>query len=129
MDQQPLFSVLIANFNNGRFIRDCIGSVLEQTHTCWEVIFVDDGSTDNSLEVITGFAEKDDRIKVFRNKENTGCGYTKRKCAELATGEICGFLDPDDALVENAIELSVKEHLENPNASLVYSLCYQTDER
>ena len=62
---------------------------------------MDDSSTDNSHELYKEL-EKDERIHVFLNDQNHGCGYTKRRCAELANGEICGFLDPDDALTDNA---------------------------
>lgn len=108
------FSILIANYNNGKFFVDCYHSIIKQTYTNWEVVIVDDCSTDNSLEIIQNLTHGDERFKIFANKENRGCGYTKRKTLEFASGEICGFLDPDDALEENALELSVKEHAENP---------------
>jgi len=126
---KPLFSVLIANYNNGQYIPECIDSVLVQTYSNWEIVFVDDGSTDSSLSVIQQYAERDQRIRIFQNEQNEGCGYTKRRCASLAKGEICGFVDPDDALVQDAVELSVKEHLEYSDVSLVYSQCYEADER
>lgn len=124
---KPLFSVLIANYNNGRFIVDAVESVIKQTYQNWEIIIVDDRSTDNSIEIISNLIKAESRIKLFKNDKNRGCGYTKRRCAEFATGEICGILDPDDALVENAIELSVKTHLANPNISLLFSNCYICD--
>ena len=96
MNDNPLFSVLIANYNNGKYLMDAIKSVYEQTYTHWEIILVDDASTDNSHELYKEL-EKDERIRIFYNDENHGCGYTKRRCAELANGELCGFLDPDDA--------------------------------
>lgn len=126
---KPLFSVLIANYNNASYLKDCLDSVLAQTYPNWEIIFVDDASTDISLERLQPYLDLDKRIKLFKNESNRGCGYTKRRCAELAKGEIAGFLDPDDALTERALEFSVKEHLEYPDVSLVYSQCYQTNEK
>ena len=95
MTNQPLFSVLIANYNNGKYLMDAIESVRQQTYTNWEIILVDDSSTDNSHELYKEL-EQDERIHIFLNNQNRGCGYTKHRCAELANGEICGFLDPDD---------------------------------
>lgn len=124
----PLFSVLIANYNNGRFLQEAIDSVLAQTYTNWEIILVDDKSTDNSFEVYDKYKD-DSRFHIYYNDENKGCGYTKRRCAELANGEICGFLDPDDALCDRkAIEIMVNYHKNNPDKSLFFSDMYLVDE-
>ncbi len=114
------FSILIANYNNGRFFSDCYYSVISQTYSDWEAIIVDDCSTDNSLELIGNLIQGDSRFKIFTNESNQGCGYTKRRALELATGKICGFLDPDDALQEQALEFSVKEYREK-NIVATYS--------
>lgn len=116
----PLFSVLIANYNNGNYIQDAIDSVLAQTYTNWEVIIVDDASTDNSINIYNKY-KGDKRFHIYSNETNQGCGYTKRRCVELANGIICGFLDPDDALYNNALDVMVSEHNYHPNASLIYS--------
>lgn len=126
MTNQPLFSVLIANYNNGKYLMNAIESVRQQTYTNWEIILVDDASTDNSQEIYKEL-ENDERIHIYYNLQNQGCGYTKRRCAELANGEICGFLDPDDALTENALTLMVDVHVANPNVSVVYSKAYFCD--
>lgn len=106
---------------------DAIESVRQQTYTNWEIILVDDGSTDNSHDLYREL-EKDERIHIYYNDQNRGCGYTKRRCAELAQGEICGFLDPDDALIENALEVMVNEHKKHEDIGLIYSKSYITDE-
>lgn len=123
----PLFSVLIANYNNGRYIEEALQSVLQQSYQNWEVVIVDDASTDNSAEVLKKY-ETDTRIKVFKNDKNEGCGFTKRRCAELALGEICGFLDPDDALTVEALGTSVNEHIRHPDCSFTYSRMILCDE-
>lgn len=117
---QPLFSVLIANYNNTRFIEAALESVFRQTYTNWEVIIVDDGSNDNARDFYRTLSSNN-RIHIYFNESNMGCGYTKRRCAELADGEICGFLDPDDALTEDALYDMVQAHSEHPNASLISS--------
>ena len=120
----PLFSILIANYNNGPYLQEAIDSVLAQTYTNWEVILVDDKSTDESASIYGKYAA-DDRFKIYYNDVNRGCGYTKRRCAELANGELCGFLDPDDALLPEALETMVKAHAGHPECSLIYSTCYR----
>lgn len=122
-----LFSILIANYNNGRYLKEAVQSVFDQTYTNWEIIIVDDGSTDCSKEIYREL-QSDSRIHIYFNEENKGCGYTKRRCVELANGELCGFLDPDDALVNNALELMVKAHSENLHVSLVGSCYWVCDE-
>lgn len=106
---------------------EAIESVRQQTYTNWEIILVDDASTDNSKELYKEL-EKDERIHIYLNEQNMGCGYTKRRCAELATGEICGFLDPDDVLLPEAIQVMVEAHIEHPDASLIHSDHYDCDE-
>jgi glycosyltransferase involved in cell wall biosynthesis len=129
MNTYPVFSVLIANYNNETFLDNCLASIYEQTYTNWEVIFVDDCSNDNFLQIIGKYTAKDDRIKVFVNETNKGCGFTKAKCIQLASGEICGFLDGDDALMPAALEIMVEKHLENPDASLIYSRRFHCDRK
>lgn len=104
------FSILIANYNNGKYFADCYQSIISQTYQNWEAIIVDDASTDDSLEIIRNLTKGDPRFRIFTNEENRGCGYTKRKSLEFAKGEICGFLDPDDAITSDALEVSLKAY-------------------
>ena len=121
-------SILIANYNNGRYLMDAVDSVRCQSYPDWEIIIVDDCSTDNSIDIYQDL-EGDDRIHIFYNSNNMGCGYTKHQCVSHANGDICGFLDPDDALTEDAIQIMVAEHEKHPDASLINSTCFETDER
>lgn len=124
----PLFSLLIAQYNNGKYFEDCYNSIMAQTYDHWEVIIVDDGSTDDSVAVMKEIIGDDARFKIEVNSENQGCGFTKRRCAELATGEICAFLDPDDAITETALSVMIEEHSRHPDASMIYSKLLQCDE-
>lgn len=121
-----LFSVLIANYNNGCYLKEAIDSVLNQTYHDWEIIIVDDCSTDNSKDIYREYSS-DSRFHIYYNDCNKGCGYTKRRCVDEAHGEICGFLDPDDVLLPDALEKMVKVHEEHPEVSIVYSRCYRCD--
>ena len=109
MIENKLFSVLIANYNNGCYLKEAIDSVLNQTYHNWEIIIVDDFSTDNSKEIYSEYSA-DSRFHIVYNDINRGCGYTKRRCVEKVHGEICGFLDPDDVLMPDALEKKVKVH-------------------
>lgn len=115
------FSILIANYNNGRYFKDCYESIISQTYTNWEVIIVDDRSTDDSLEVIREIISDDPRFILYENDVNKGCGFTKKKCMEYTNGEICGYVDPDDALYPTALEKSVSEYTINPKIVATYS--------
>lgn len=129
MELTPLFSVLIANYNNGCYLQEAIDSVLAQEYGNWEIVIVDDKSTDNSIEIYDKYKD-DNRFHVYFNEKNEGVGYTKNRCVEKANGWICGFLDPDDVLVgEEVFGIMVKTHMDNIGASMVYSNMYQTDER
>ncbi|MGE8535964.1 glycosyltransferase [Chryseobacterium sp. D764] len=122
------FSILIANYNNGHFFEKCCQSLVAQTETDWEAVILDDGSTDNSLEVIKKITGDDSRFKIHQNDQNRGIGYTKKRLIGLAEAEICGFLDPDDALAPHALEIVLKTHSEYPEAGLVYSNFVRCDE-
>ncbi len=120
MNEQPLFSILIANHNDGKYIKDALASVEKQTYKNYEVVIVDDGSNDDS-NVILKELESKSNYRVYYNDGNHGCGFTKRKCVDLANGDICGFLDADDALTPDALEVMVASHLKHPATSIIYS--------
>lgn len=104
-----------------------IESVRQQTYTNWEIVLVDDGSDDNSSDLYKELMQ-DAHIHVFRNEKNMGCGYTKRRCVEESSGELCGFLDPDDEILPNALQVMVETHRNHPEASLVTSRYFFCDE-
>ena len=123
---KPLFSVLIANHNDGAYIKCALDSIMNQTYTNWEIIIVDDASYDISKEIYLKY-KNDNRFHIYYNDTQKGCGYTKRRCVELSHGDICGFVDADDALTPNALELMISKHSEYLNASLIYSKYYYCD--
>lgn len=123
----PLFSVLIANYNNGQYLQECIDSVFAQTYTNWEIILVDDGSTDKESFAIYDKYKDHPQIHIFYNDRNRGCGYTKMRTAEEAKGEFCVYLDPDDAITPNALEVMAKEQIANPLHTIIYSTHYVCD--
>ncbi|MFV0191615.1 glycosyltransferase family 2 protein [Empedobacter falsenii] len=119
--ENVMCSILIAHYNNYNFFKDCYQSILNQTVHDFEVVILDDFSEEEQYTSILELVKNDKRFKVYRNESNKGVGYTKRKLAELANGEICGFVDPDDTIELNAIEVMVLHHENNPNASIINS--------
>ena len=91
----PLISVIIPVYNMEKYLRECLDSVINQTLKDIEIICVDDGSTDNSLEILKEYAKKDKRLKVFTQK-NKGAGAARNLGLTHATGEYLAFLDGDD---------------------------------
>ncbi|MDL1913529.1 MAG: glycosyltransferase family 2 protein [Bergeyella sp.] len=121
-----LFSILIAHYNNSVYFTDAYKSILAQTYPNYEVIILDDGSREEDFLKISQLVQHDEKVKIYRNTENKGAGYTKRKCIELATGDICGFLDPDDALMPEALAEIVS--LYTPDTVAIYSQIKICDE-
>jgi len=90
----PLVSVVMAVFNGAQYIREAIQSILDQTLADFELILIDDGSTDESARIIEGFS--DSRIRTVRNGTNRGIPYTRNLGLEMARGEFIAILDCDD---------------------------------
>ncbi len=125
MEDDPLFSVLLANYNNEKYLDAAIQSVFDQEYKSIEIVVVDDCSQDGSFEKLKSYGSK---IRLYKNDENMGVGYTKRRVCDLAKGQILGFLDPDDTLVKEAVNVMVQEHLKHPDAALVSSSHYVCNE-
>lgn len=122
------FSILIAHYNNARFFEDCYQSIIKQTYTNWEVIIVDDCSEESEKKALKKIISDDPRFFFYENSKNQGVGYTKKKCAQFATGEICGFVDPDDSLYPYALEQSINIYT-NKNIIATYSLFHICNEK
>lgn len=89
-----LVSIIMPSWNTGQFIAESIQSVINQTYTNWELLIVDDCSTDNTDEVVAAFS--DNRIKYYKNRNNIGAALTRNKALREANGEWIAFLDSDD---------------------------------
>ena len=98
-----LISIIIPVFNIDKYIEQCIESVINQTLNDIEIICVNDGSTDNSLNILKKYEQIDTRIKVF-NQENKGAGAARNKGLEIARGDYIYFLDGDDYIEPFALE-------------------------
>lgn len=117
-------SVLIAHFNNHIFFKDCYLSLLQQTYGDFEIVILDDCSNMESFKAIVELTENNPKVRIFRNSQNRGVGYTKKKLLELAHGEFLAFIDPDDAITANALQSCVKNLQENIKSIAVYSMLW-----
>ena len=115
---EPLVSVIIPVFNTGKFLEKCLNSAIGQTYRNLELIVVDDGSTDNSLEIIQQFERTDSRIKVVRHEQNRGLFQARLTGADQAKGDFIAFLDSDDFLASDTYRRMVKAAL-TENADMV----------
>ena len=95
IDFEPKVSVIIPVYNVEEYLRQCLDSVINQTLKEIEIICVDDGSTDSSLEILKEYAEKDKRITVITQK-NSGVGYSRNLGIKISKGTFISFIDPDD---------------------------------
>jgi glycosyltransferase involved in cell wall biosynthesis len=114
-------SILIANYNNGIFFKECYESLLAQTYTDWEAVIVDDCSTDDSVNTIRQLIANDNRVKIVLNDRNYGVGFTKDQCVKESTGDLCAFVDPDDALETDALEMMVQAFVKRTELVLAHA--------
>lgn len=103
----PLISVIVPVYNVEGYLKECIQSVLDQTYPNWELILVDDGSTDRSGEICDQYREKDRRIYV-RHTANLGVSHARNLGLELAGGKWISFLDSDDLYSARALEIMLQ---------------------
>ena len=108
----PKISVVIPVYNAEKYLREALDSVINQTFTDIEIICVNDGSKDNSLEIMQEYAQKDSRIKII-DKENQGYGATVNRGFAEAGGEFVAMFEPDDILCSNIYEKLYTNAIEN----------------
>ncbi|RMG06218.1 MAG: glycosyltransferase, partial [Cyanobacteria bacterium J055] len=121
----PKISVIIPIYNGERTIRETIQSVLDQTFTDFEIIAIDDGSTDRTVEVVRSI--KDHRVKVF-SYPNGGQAASRNRGMERALGAYFAFIDADDLWTPDKLEMQLKALEENPEAGVAYSWVDYIDE-
>ena len=102
--KNSLISVVMPVKNTAQYIEDCLNSILNQTHTKWELLAVDDHSTDNSLEILASYADKDRRIKVFKNK-GKGIIDALRLSYSKSSGDLITRMDSDDLMAEDKLTI------------------------
>ncbi len=105
---EKLVSIIMPSYNSAEFIGETIESVINQTYSNWEIVIVDDCSVDNTEEVIKKYQEKDNRIKFFKLKENSGVVVARQYAIDCANGEYLAFLDSDDLWLPDKLTIQIK---------------------
>lgn len=113
-----LVSIIVPVYNSAKFLNFSLQSLIDQTYPYWQAILINDGSTDNSLEILRKFAAKDERFSVV-NKENGGVSSARNAGLEKACGEYIVFFDPDDMLYPQFLEIMLKA-LKNNDSDFVW---------
>lgn len=105
---EELVSIIMPAYNCSDFIGATINSVLTQTYNNYEIIIVDDCSTDDTSRIVLEYSKKDDRVKYHKLKENSGAAFARNTAVELAKGKYIAFLDSDDLWKPNKLEKQIE---------------------
>lgn len=106
-------SVVTPSYNSERYIARTIESVQAQTYTDWEMVIVDDCSTDSTRQIVQSYADKDPRIRLLTQKENAGAAMARTRSMRESTGRFVAYLDADDIWLPEKLEKQVKFMLDN----------------
>lgn len=123
-----MISIIMPAYNSEKYIGKAIDSVLKQTYSDYELIVIDDCSTDNTYKIIQTKAKEDMRIHIYQNTENVGVSKTRNRAVSLANGEWIAFLDSDDIWTEDKLEKQAAFINRNPDTVLFYTGSAFTDE-
>lgn len=119
-------SIIMPSYNTARFITETVESVLAQSYTDWELIIVDDCSTDNTDEVAAGFT--DPRIRYLKNEKNSGAAVSRNRALREAKGRYIAFLDSDDVWLPEKLERQLAFMQENGYAFSYTNYCEMDEE-
>ena len=108
-----MISVIIPVYNMENYLHVCLNSVLKQTYQDFEIICIDDGSTDSSLEILEYFSQKDSRVKILKNNVNKGSNFSRNRGLDVSQGEYVYFLNGENWLSLDAFEILIHKSKEN----------------
>lgn len=113
INNEYLVSIITPAYNCEKYIKECIDSVINQTYQNWEMIIVDDKSTDSTRIILEEYTKKDKRIKVYYQENNSGAAAARNKAINMSNGRFIAFLDSDDAWKSNKLSSQIAFMLEN----------------
>jgi glycosyltransferase involved in cell wall biosynthesis len=125
-----LVSVVVANFNNATYLKQTLLSIQNQSYKNIQLIIVDDGSKDESVNIVQEFVNNNNRfaeITFINLEENVGSGFAKAKGLEKVIGEYCCFIDSDDLITLDAIQILVDIIANNKDLAMVYTNAIKID--
>lgn len=120
----PLVSIVIPSFNSGLYISDCIDSINNQSLTDWELLVIDGGSSDGTIDIVNKFKDSDPRIKLIFNENDCGPAHARAHGIRSALGKYIAFIDADDLWAPSKLEKQV-DFMEKNNYSFTYTLYSQ----
>ena len=106
-------SVIIPCFNAAEYISDTIHSVLLQTHSNYEILIVDGGSTDGTVDILNGLSQRNEKIKIIHNENDQGPAHSRLLGIEHAIGQFIAFLDADDLWHAEKLEIQISNMIRN----------------
>lgn len=112
-------SIVIPAYNASEYLAETIESVLSQTFTDFELLIINDGSTDNTAEIVNIYSEKDNRIKLF-SQQNQGVSFARNTGIKIAKGEYIAFLDSDDKWLPNKLAVHMEHFHKTPNLGISF---------
>lgn len=122
MEKNPLVSIIIPCYNAENFIENCINSIINQTYINYEIICVDDGSTDNTLKILKNLSINNSRLKAYSINHTGIPSVVKNYGLKLAKGEFLLILDSDDMITEYFLEKGIKYFQDNPVDIILYPI-------
>jgi len=117
----PKVSIIMPAYNSAKWISDSIQSVLDQTYHSWELIVINDNSSDNTKDIVSTFIKIDDRIKLIDLDINRGVSYARNFGVSHSQGELIAFLDSDDLWMPQKLEKQVCIHEKNPEIKISHT--------
>lgn len=129
MKSKLYISIIVPVYNVEMYLEECLDSILSQTYKNYEVICVNDGSTDDSYAILCRYANENEKIRIINNTCNRGQSYARNRGLEIAAGDYIVFVDSDDMLIPDALErLTAQVMEENPVDIIYYDMAIK-DER
>ena len=123
-----MISIVTPSYNSSKFISETIESAISQTYQSWEMIIVDDCSTDGSQEIIKEYCKNDSRIKLFALEDNSGAAVARNRAINEANGEYIAFLDSDDLWTHDKLEKQLA-FMQKNNYAFTYTFYKKIDEK
>lgn len=125
---KELISIITPSYNSAIYIEETIQSIINQTHTNWELLITDDSSKDDTVRIVKSYIEKDKRIKLFVLSENQGAGIARNNSIKEAQGRYIAFCDSDDVWLPDKLEKHLK-FIQTKNTPFSYTSYWARNEK
>lgn len=127
--QKKIISIIIPNFNGEKYLKTCLNSVLNSNYRLFELLLIDDGSTDKSIQIINLFRKNDKRISLIKNKSNIGASASRNSAIKKAKGDIIVFLDNDTEVKKNWLDELINPLLQDSSIGATQALILDFERR